>query len=81
MGIWLELGIYSKGKRARDVTGLEVAGVGGTTYIQPSNKTELNEWRNMSKNAQNLAFKQGPWPSSLLMGSAELKRFNFNSEA
>jgi len=61
-----------KGKRARDVTGLEVAGVGGTTYIQPTNKTELREWRDMSENAQNLIAKQGPWPSSLVMGSAEL---------
>jgi hypothetical protein len=61
-----------KGKRARDVTGLQVAGVGGTTYIQPTNQTELRAWRDVSANAQNLAFKQGPWPSSLVMGSAEL---------
>jgi hypothetical protein len=61
-----------KGQKAREVTGLQVAGVGGTTYILQSNKKDLEEWRNMSDNAQNLAFKQGPWPSSLLMGSAEL---------
>lgn len=61
-----------KGKRAREVTGLQVAGVGGTTYILQSNKKELEEWRNMSNNAQNLAFKQGPWPGSLLANGVEL---------
>jgi len=60
------------GKRAREVTGLQVAGVGGLTFVEGANKAQLADWQMMSGVAQNLAFKQGPWPSSLAADGAEL---------
>jgi len=60
-----------KGKKARQITGANIEGVGSSIFIQPENKVALKEWEAMSRAASTLAFKGGlPWPDSIILYQA-----------
>jgi len=60
-----------KGKKARQITGANIEGVGSSIFIQPENRGALKEWETMSRASSTLAFKGGlPWPDSIRLYQA-----------